>query len=273
MTLGELYRAYLEHELDPSQGGRLARALLEVYPIEGRLLEAHVERGPGRHTIDDRGTPVVVHTGAAPPMKAEIGAVWFDTCELVRMVLLGNYVDPETLGQLAPSARATLQPSLGWMALRPVAGWQFEGFLDVTQVVASPNSRFQPLDRSRIVRVPEIDPVHHVNCTEADLYGAWFGKTTRKSDRFRCAIVHQALGDLSRDRSEIERELTAAALAITTGTPDPVRLAEIRLALARSHLAHDRTAALERAQLALREFPRDGDLALRAALLAATAMK
>ena len=73
-----------------------------------------------------------------------------------------------------------------------------------------------------------------------------------------CAIVHQALGDVASDPAELE----AAARAITAGTPDPGRLAEIRLALARH--GRDRTLA----GLALREFPRDGDPTVRAGLQA-----
>ena len=77
-----------------------------------------------------------------------------------------------------------------------------------------------------------------------------------------CAVVHQALGEVASDPAERQRELEAAARAITTGTPDPGRLAEIRLALARQ--TRDRTLA----ELALREFPRDGDPTVRAGLQA-----
>ncbi len=79
-----------------------------------------------------------------------------------------------------------------------------------------------------------------------------------------CAIIHQALAAIAHDPAEQHRELTAAIAAITAGTPDPVRLAELHLAL--SQLTHDRT----RAAAALASFPRDGDPALRAALAAAS---
>ncbi len=71
-----------------------------------------------------------------------------------------------------------------------------------------------------------------------------------------CAIVHQALGEVARD----PRELEAAAAAIIHGTPDPGRLAEIRLSLAR--LTGDPAVAA----LGFREFPRDGDPMIRAGL-------
>ncbi|MBX3160110.1 MAG: hypothetical protein KF773_29355 [Deltaproteobacteria bacterium] len=60
---------------------------------------------------------------------------------------------------------------------------------------------------------------------------------------------------------------------ITGGAPDPVRLAEIRAALADSLDAHNRAAAMKVARLGLADVPRDGDPQLKAALEAWTATR
>ena len=81
-----------------------------------------------------------------------------------------------------------------------------------------------------------------------------------------CAIVYEYLGLVSDDPREAERVLAAAERAITTGTPDPLRLAQVRVALAKLRAAHDRKAAAALGALALREFPEQGDPQIRTEL-------
>jgi hypothetical protein len=94
------------------------------------------------------------------------------------MLCLADEVDEETFEQLSPEARTRLRPTLGWLALEPVLGWQFGAFCDVAPIRRlTPRSRrpFTPLDPDRI----DFDgraPVTSVSCGESGLYIAWFGK-------------------------------------------------------------------------------------------------
>ena len=72
-----------------------------------------------------------------------------------------------------------------------------------------------------------------------------------------CPMVFQTLGDLAHDVAALEH-----AQQLLLATPDPLRLAQVRLSLAT--LKQDKALAAQ----ALREFPRDGDPALRARLTA-----
>jgi hypothetical protein len=60
--------------------------------------------------------------------------------------------------------------------------------------------------------------------------------------------------------------LRAAAAAYAEGSPSPWRLARTRFALARALLASDPIAARAAGTLAARDFPKDGDPALRTAI-------
>jgi eukaryotic-like serine/threonine-protein kinase len=72
-----------------------------------------------------------------------------------------------------------------------------------------------------------------------------------------CPMVFQTVGDLARDPAALEH-----AQALLLATPDPLRLAQVRLSLAT--LKHDPALAA----LALQSFPRDGDPAIRNQLAA-----
>ena len=77
-------------------------------------------------------------------------------------------------------------------------------------------------------------------------------------------IIYQALGELllAQHAAGAAATLTTALQALTTGAPDPLRVAQVRFALARA--LHARVHA----QAALDGFPRDGDPVLRAAISA-----
>jgi len=81
-------------------------------------------------------------------------------------------------------------------------------------------------------------------------------------------LVYSAYGELA-----LARRDPAAALALREaegaflgGSPSPWRLAKVRFSLAKALASGDRTAARAEAQLALEEFPRDGDPALKSAI-------
>ena len=81
-----------------------------------------------------------------------------------------------------------------------------------------------------------------------------------------CAIVYQALGEISPDPAEAAAALDAGLQLLAAGAADPVRLAELRLARAERLLPADPRAARALAQLASAELPAQGDRALAASI-------
>jgi hypothetical protein len=118
-----------------------------------------------------------------PPQAPKPGDLWFDVVELTTMVFVAE------LAGFSPDGR-------GWMATRPVQGWQFKSFLGV----AKPKSRFAG-DRFDTERFSEIDlmaPVVDLYPDEAEAYALWFGKWSVGSLDLKCA---ESLLTLERKKS------------------------------------------------------------------------
>jgi hypothetical protein len=107
-----------------------------------------------------------------PPKEPRAGDLWFDVVELTTAVFVAEL----------PGISADIR---GWMATRPVQGWQFETFLRV----AKPTSR-SASDRFGANRFSEIDqlaPVTDLCPYEAEAYASWFGKWSVGGLDLKCA--------------------------------------------------------------------------------------
>ena len=138
----------------------LASALTTApsFAMEAALLRRWAEHG-AHATILDAGHWAArrVHIGPTlpPPIAGEL---WFDPCEVTTMVVL---------------------PARSWISVRPVARWQFAGFLkraSTRKREAREPMAVSPLDPTRILVGDEIQPVLRATISEAALYSDWFGK-------------------------------------------------------------------------------------------------
>lgn len=154
-----------------TEGAHTVAARLEArWPFEAEALMHFARAGTGwfdAQTAPHRGARV--YAGAIPP-QADVGAFWFDTCELVTMVLLPAYVDPADREDLAPEALERLARQSTWLAARPVARFQYGAFLDVAPIDAA------SFDRAQTLAGDPFAPVTHVGCGQAGAYLSWFGK-------------------------------------------------------------------------------------------------
>jgi hypothetical protein len=167
MSLLESYCDYLGACAPLGTGAwALAAKLRESgYELEGELLvvdgwQCVVGVGPwaGR----------AIYVGRYPPRDSALGTLWFDTVELVAMVLV------ET-----PSYRDDRPPWRHYLSVRPVAVWQFRAFLSCATFV----ERYLQLQPRRAAfacaraadgneRMSMTDMLHG----EAQMYANWFGK-------------------------------------------------------------------------------------------------
>lgn len=125
------FAKYLEPGARPEGARELALALGAQLPSDAEALHHFGVAGPG--WFDCTSEPLAtkrVYVGPTPP-DAPAGAFWFDSCELSPMLLVPAYVYPEDRDQLAPEAEARLAKESSWLALRPVARFQYAAFLDV----------------------------------------------------------------------------------------------------------------------------------------------
>jgi hypothetical protein len=172
--LQAIYEDYLVSGLDPNHAASL------VNELSGSGLREEAECL--RRYLAQPGTSFVVQDGAwrgcstsiqwTPPHAPNPGDLWFDVVELTTMVFIAEM----------PGFSADLR---GWMATRPVQGWQFKGFLGV----AKPKSRIGG-DRFDTERFSEIDPMASVvdlHPDEAEAYALWFGKWSLGGLELQCA--------------------------------------------------------------------------------------
>ncbi|HEY5959677.1 MAG TPA: hypothetical protein VIV60_24145 [Polyangiaceae bacterium] len=177
--LRELFASWLDTTCRGNNGaGELISTLSRHgYETESQLLAAYVDAGL-RTTNLPQGPALwdgrCVHMGPQLP-AAEPGMLWFDTVELSLMVLL-----PGTpLEEFAPEARHRFSPCRNWLALRPVACWQYAAFLDVAPIsVSCPNLPIgvRLLDEARLIGGAETLPILHATPMECSIYRGWFGK-------------------------------------------------------------------------------------------------
>jgi hypothetical protein len=146
------------------------------------LLQRYGEQGPGLIEIDIENSVwkgFRASVGPHLPQPAKAGDIWFDTCELMPLILL----PPEPLSpddEYSPEALARMSPFRGWMALRPVANWQYAAFLNLArfgprEVQLAPG--FRMLDPARILQGDETNPTTNLTESEAEMYAHWFGKS------------------------------------------------------------------------------------------------
>lgn len=182
MDLTDAYVRYLQDQADLLTQTNLLAALEGANAsIEAELLRRFLQKGPG--WTDALASDSIlagrrVYLGPRLPPERQAGDIWFDPLELVAMLLLPA-AGPEPGERYAPEALARMQPFEGWMALRPVANWQYAAFLGMAKIstrqvqLAPP---FRLLDMVRILHGKPTDPVTNLTCPEAMLFASWMGK-------------------------------------------------------------------------------------------------
>lgn len=187
-----MLRACFRHYLEAMAGeprAAMARALdARGYTAEATLLRHHGEHGPDRLRLDHGAwAGRIAHVGPRVPV-GEAGDLWFDTCELSLMVLVPR--PPEEIAKLSPVHLARLTPFVSWLAVRPVARWQFAAFVDVARrepVAQAYQPPFALLDPARLATGDEAASATRLTCTEAGLYLFWFGKQMPAQDDWQAA--------------------------------------------------------------------------------------
>jgi hypothetical protein len=175
-TLTQLFVDYLRERSELSTASALQRELESAgYDLEAWCMKRYRADPDGIATVGVDGPwhGCRATFGVEPPEGAAPGDLWFDPLEVVPMVLLrsGDATDQGESAGTAPRS---------WLAIRPVALWQFSGFLELAPV--SPRRRqvkspLNLLDRARLLSGPETARVTNVTLTEAAMYANWFGKS------------------------------------------------------------------------------------------------
>lgn len=182
MSLSSSYIDYIRRPGGPA-GPALSRELQGAgYGVEAALLSSYLEGGTGQTTVELRGSPWSGHRawlGPYLPDERETGDIWFDPLEVMPMLLIPDEPLPEDV-DISPELLARYTLYRGWIAMRPVANWQFNAFLQLAETgprevqVGPP---FRLLDPKRIITGRETDPVTSVTGGEARMYAHWFGKS------------------------------------------------------------------------------------------------
>lgn len=183
MSLTERYIDYLRDRRDTSALGTLCAELEERgYQLEARLLQSYEEQGPSVVQIDleeSAWSGLRARIGPQLPQAERAGDIWFDTCELMPMILLPSApLLPNE--EYTAEALARIPPFEAWMALRPVANWQYAAFLNLAhvgprEVQLAPS--FRLLDPDRVLQGDETQPTTNLTQSEAEMYAHWFGKS------------------------------------------------------------------------------------------------
>jgi hypothetical protein len=211
MSLSDAHLAFLE-AFDPRRGATLCDELAaNAFHVEAQLLRQYLEGNRPGARIDVPGSPwngLRAHLAPLPPTEAEAGDVWFDPCEIAAMILLPR-VPLDADDVIAPDAAARVTPWVSWMALRPVAGWQYRSFLRAAPITPRETQVEPPfafLDAQRILHGGESEPVTRLTCGEAALYAAWFGKSLARLEDWQAAAaflpgnaMHALWGPLPRE--------------------------------------------------------------------------
>ncbi len=175
MTLAAAFADYLDRRaFVPGRDGEAAQDLAAELAERGLEMDAELL---GRHASDPAAGPAPVASGEWSgtrafvghqlPEDARPGDLWFDTVEIAPMVLVTGPPDYADFRE--------------WLAIRPVAAWQYRAFLELApvagrQVQVEPPHR--PLDRARIAPGLERAPATRLTEGEASLYAWWFGKVS-----------------------------------------------------------------------------------------------
>ena len=180
MNLTEAYFRYLQNRQDHSAQAALLAQLADArYGLEADLFGQYIEHGLSVVNLAHglwAGRRASI--GLELPSTAQVGDLWFDLLEMTAMILLPAE-GPEPGEVYAPEALARMSPFHGWMAVRPVANWQYATFLMLAKIGARQvqlPSTLRTLDVARILKGDQTDPVTGLTCAEALLYARWFGK-------------------------------------------------------------------------------------------------
>lgn len=232
MPLPDAFSAYLRDRRNDEARGMLAATLEgHGYRLEARLLE----RWGGELTeteVDLEGSPWSgrrAWVGSVLPPRPRAGDIWLDTCELTPMLLLPRKLDADP-SEYAPGVLERLTPFVAWLALRPVATWQFVAFLDLARTVSRQVQippRVEPLDAERILAGRDDDaPVTSVMPEEARLYATWFGKGMPDREDWQAATAALSPEELAALWGSVGREWNGA---VTEGvyavvTPETIEI-------------------------------------------------
>lgn len=199
--LAEIYAAFIR---DPPGGLPALVAGLEQaeHWVEAEWLAAHADgRDPGLVT-----QPFSRHLGRRlwiapdPPGDAAAGDVWFDVVEIMPMILLPS----EPLGWREEKPLVTYPPLQGWLACRPVAPWQYDGYRILTDQAGRDD--------------PGAAWAAGVSQEEAVRYARHAGKTLATSFEWQAAtefvsaatlddLWSEQFGEWSGERSDYDEEL------------------------------------------------------------------
>lgn len=166
MSLSELYIDLLRTR-DPSRGSALAGAIRASRPLEAHLLDRFAREGTGSITVGEgnwRGRTAWI--GPQLPKTSEAGQLWLDTIELTAMVSVAR--EPPG-ADWHPDAIKRWTPLVGWLALHPVAVWQYRAYLTMAKV---PDAASMRISRD----AEETSPVTRVTGAEALSFADWMGK-------------------------------------------------------------------------------------------------
>jgi hypothetical protein len=227
MHLSDAYAAWLRDGTAPATLAGALRA--HGYALEAALLDRWAAGEP--ETVVDVDDLVWSGRRAtiAPtlPEHASAGDLWLDLRELVPMLLLGRDLPDD----LPEHLKGQLPPFVGWIALRPVARWQFAGMLEVAPIAARVVQIEPPLatlDRARLLRGPEDQPVRGALADEALLYASWFGKSLADSELWQAAnaqLTREELaalwGPLGREWGDSVDEGVRAVISRETADEEP----------------------------------------------------
>lgn len=186
----ELYFDLLRKR-DRRRATALADALRPSQPLEAHLLDRFARDGAQSITIDEgvwRGRTAWI--GPQLPDTNEPGQLWFDTVELTTMVSVPR--EPPGNDWL-PEAIERWTPLLGWLSVRPVAVWQYHGYLKL----AKPSGA--AAISQRIAR--DADETAAVTCVsgyEAYAFVEWMGKWL--SDQVVWQTVRERMGQETFER-------------------------------------------------------------------------
>jgi hypothetical protein len=179
VTLSERYIRHLKAG-DAPAAAALAQALEPSQPVESRLLAAYAARGAHEGTVEEgpwRGACAWI--GPQLPAAANVGQIWFDTCEIGAMVLVPSQ---PPAADWHPDLVKRWTPFLGWLSLRPVCSWQFRAYLDVVvKRIPSDLSRIQELGGGG----DQTGPVTGMTAVEAKAFANWMGKWLPDQDVWR----------------------------------------------------------------------------------------
>jgi hypothetical protein len=183
---------YLRDRRDDARRSVLIGALRDGgYLLEARLLE----RADGAivKTVVDRDGGAWsgrrAWVGWQLPQQPRAGDIWLDTCELMPMLLLPRTLEFDA-SEYAPGVLERMTPFVSWLALRPVAAWQFASFLRLARIeprrvqITPP---IRPLDAERILACGEGAPVTSLLPGEVSLYAGWFGKGIARHEDWQAA--------------------------------------------------------------------------------------